>query len=209
MRIVCLSDTHGFHRQAEMPPGDVLVFAGDATNAGEASTYLDFNQWLKELPYKNIVAIAGNHDFGASAKCFSNATYLEDSGVEIDGVKFYGSPWTPQFFDWAFMLPRGGEELKAKWDAIPSDVGVLVTHGPPQGVLDQAKPGYSQHIGDELLAESYGVTMQPKLHVFGHIHGSYGIRSDWLFEECPTTFVNAAFVNEAYKPSNAPIVAEI
>ena len=123
MPIVCVSDTHGYHRRTDLPPGDILVHAGDITRHGTLEDVELFDEWVGMLNrlYSYKVVIAGNHDFcfqekPAEARArLTNAIYLEDSGCEIEGLKFYGSPWTPIFFDWAFMLSE--PELAAKWAA--------------------------------------------------------------------------------------------
>jgi predicted phosphohydrolase len=154
MRIVCVSDTHGRHQFSEVPAGDILIHAGDVTLHGSLANAEEFNSWLGTLPHKHKIVIAGNHDF-----CFqeqpeearariTNAIYLEDSGCEIEGLKFYGSPWTLIFFNWAFMLSE--VELADKWALIPNDTDVLIT----------------------LLHRVYEVA--PRLHVFGHIHEAAG-----------------------------------
>lgn len=209
MRLVLISDTHGMHRRFTIPEGDVLIHSGDfMCNGNSAADVLDFNAWLGTLPHPRIIVVAGNHDrmFEEDrrlARSFlTNATYLENSGVEIDGVKFWGSPVQPEFCNWAFNVKRG-PNIRKYWDMIPDDTDVLITHGPPWGLLDQINPGREvEHLGcGELLKAVRRV--KPKLHVFGHIHGGYG-----SFKEGPTQFVNASLLNEAYKPVNAPIVVD-
>jgi Icc-related predicted phosphoesterase len=191
LRIVCVSDTHGRHDRTDLPPGDLLIHAGDLTAHGKLEEVEPFNDWLGRIGhlYRHTIVIAGNHDF-----CFQNhpaeararlthATYLEDSWVEVGGVKVYGSPWQPFFGGWAFNLRRG-EELAAVWAKIPADVDVLVTHGPPEGVLDRNKWGDPCGCRD-LLARVLEV--RPRLHVFGHIHEAAG-----RTEIDGITFVNAA-----------------
>lgn len=203
MKIVCISDTHSFHRKLEVPDGDVLVFAGDMTFAGEAEVVEDFNTWLGELPHKHKVVIAGNHDFFMERRklLLTNCTYLEDSGCEVDGLKFWGSPFSPLFGRWAFMLPRG-KSILDKWLTIPHDTDVLITHGPPKGLCDKAHPD-GESLGCDDLATVVDA-QPPKLHVFGHIHGGYGERK---YKE--THFVNAAVLNEAYRLTNLPITVEL
>jgi hypothetical protein len=110
--------------------------------------------------------------------------YLQDEGVTIDGVAFYGSPWQPWFYDWAFNLPRDGWELRKRWEAIPTETDVLVTHGPPHMVLDKAagrhsKDVASDHGGCKILRTEILTRIKPKLHVFGHIHEGYGAPLSW------------------------------
>ena len=137
-----------------------------------------FNDWLGTLNdscrYK--VVICGNHDFcfqeqaGEARARITNAVYLEDSGCELAGLTFYGSPWQPWFGGWAFNLPRG-EELAKVWEKVPAGVDVLVTHGPPEGILDRTNRGELVGCRD-LLLRVYEV--RPRLHVFGHIHEAAG-----------------------------------
>jgi Icc-related predicted phosphoesterase len=188
MRIVCVSDTHGWHALTEIPDGDILVHGGDLTRRGALDNVAEFDRWLGALPHRHKVVIAGNHDFcfqeqpHAARARLTNAIYLEDSGCEIEGLKFYGSPWTPIFFDWAFMLSE--EELDAKWALIPSGLDVLITHGPPRGIQDLTNR--DDHAGSRtLLHRVYEV--KPRLHVFGHIHEAAG-RTD----ADGITFLNAS-----------------
>lgn len=202
MRVVCISDTHERHRKVEVPDGDVLIHAGDFTMIGERKWIEDFNDWLGSLPHKHKIVIAGNHDFGMAehAALLTNCTYLQDSGVEIEGIKFYGSPFTPTFGRWAFMLDRGKTILE-KWLQIPEDTDVLITHTPPYGILDRPMKTYNPCGCEDLAVVVKAI--EPKLHVFGHIHGGYGEHIEG------THYVNASVSNEAYQPVNAPIVTEI
>src|SRR5262245_57714244 len=140
-RIVCISDTHTRHEELEMPPGDILVHAGDLTDLGDETDVVDFDRWLGTLPYPHKIVIAGNHDFlferdpVRARRLITNAVYLQDSEVEVEGLRFWGSPWQPWFYDWAFNLARG-EPLAAKWRLIPEQTDVLITHGPPAGICD-------------------------------------------------------------------------
>ncbi|MCI0702381.1 MAG: metallophosphatase domain-containing protein [Planctomycetia bacterium] len=188
MRIVCVSDTHGRHQLTEVPAGDILIHAGDVTTHGSLEDAEEFNRWLGTLPHRHKIVIAGNHDFcfqeppAEARERITNASYLEDSGCEIEGLKFYGSPWTLLFFNWAFMLSE--EELADKWARIPNDTDILITHGPPHGILDETNRG--ECAGSlSLLHRVYEV--KPRLHVFGHIHEAAG-RSDFG----GITFLNAS-----------------
>lgn len=176
MRLVLLSDTHQRHDQVAIPDGDVLVHAGDFSRTGTVREVTTFNVWLGTLPHRHKVVIAGNHDFlferepQVARSLLTNATYLEDSGATIDGLRFWGSPWQPRFFDWAFNLDRGAP-LKAKWDLIPTGTDVLIVHGPPHGVLDRTLRG--EAVGCDALRATIE-RLQPRLFVCGHIHEAYG-----------------------------------
>lgn len=202
MRIIAISDSHGQHSLIpDLPVGDVLVHAGDFMNSGlYPEEILSFNHWLGKQTIQRRVVCGGNHDrlFQLAPELarglLPNANYLENTGVTIDGVPFWASPYTPEFLNWAFMYPRGAGARH--WDQIPYNLDVLITHGPPFGILDQIEPG-GAHLGCEELLKAVQ-EKKPKLHIFGHIHGGAG-----TFDNGTTRFVNAAFLNERYQP-NAP-----
>ena len=125
--------------------------------------------------------------------------YLQDSEVTIDGIKFYGSPWQPEFYNWAFNLPRG-EKLAQKWAEIPDNTDVLITHGPAYGILDYAPMG--GHVGCEELYKRIS-DIKPKIHVCGHIHNSYGQKTIDGIE-----FLNASVLNDRYEYAHKPIVVD-
>jgi Icc-related predicted phosphoesterase len=209
-RIVAISDTHGFHRFAPpIPDGDILIHAGDLTRGGNLSELPDLNAWFGELKprFKRILATAGNHDWAfeenlkLATMLLTNVEVFVDDYVIIDGLLYYFSPYQPEFCDWAYNLPRG-EPLREKWSLIPDNVDVLVTHGPPHGILDVAP--FGGNVGCEELRQVIGTRINPKLHVFGHIHDGYG-----MTKIGNTTFVNAAICTERYQPINAPIVIDI
>jgi Icc-related predicted phosphoesterase len=200
MRLIVLSDTHGLHDTIkELPEGDVLIHAGDFMNAGyDPSEAISFNSWLGEQPFKHRVVCAGNHDRyfqnapEVARSLLTSAVYLENTGITIDGVSLWGSPYTPEFLDWAFMYPRGAS-AKRYWNQIPYDLDVLITHGPPFGILDQTAPS-RPHLGCKELLRAVE-EKKPRIHVFGHIHGGAG-----TFHNEATRFINAAYLNERYRP---------
>jgi predicted phosphodiesterase len=205
LRLVIISDTHALHHRLSLPPGDVLIHAGDLTKWGDPKDLVDFNSFLGGLPHPHKLVIAGNHDFclerrpAASEALLTNCTYLRDSGAVIEGLRFYGSPWQPRFCDLAFNLDRG-PAIKAKWNLIPPDTDVLITHGPPFGHRD--KTVYGETVGCRDLLDAVN-RIQPRLHIFGHIHEGYG--SGVIGK---TTFVNASTCDVSYHPVNPPIVIE-
>ncbi len=217
-RIVCLSDTHGLHDALAVPEGDVLIHAGDLSMRGREAEVRAFAAWLAELPHPDKVVIAGNHDWlferdpVRAREFLGDVTYLRDGGAEVAGVRVWGSPWQPWFYDWAFNLPRGAA-LREKWDLIPDDTDVLVTHGPPFGFLDgAARPAHGwseaegvavEHVGCEELRVALD-RVRPKLHVFGHIHEGYG-----QARLAETTLINASTCDEDYRPVNPPVVVDL
>lgn len=206
MRLVIVSDTHNQLSKFDIPDGDVLLHCGDFCGRGDMNELQRFHADLLSLPHKHKVVIAGNHDWpfeianDAARAVLEGVTYLQDDGIVIEGVKIYGSPWQPAFMNWAFNLPRAGRELAQKWALIPDDTDILMTHGPPYGILDRTRTG--RQVGCELLRKRVE-TIKPRLHCFGHIHEAYG--EEQLNE---TLFVNASSVNLSYQPWNKPVVKD-
>lgn len=191
MRFVILSDTHGCHRQLAVPDGDVLLFAGDMCGPGKLEEVEKFGNWLRGLPHAHKVVIAGNHDWPfekneqqAREALGDDIIYLQDEGIELEGIKIYGSPWQPEFCRWAFNLPRG-ESLRKVWSKIPEDTNVLLTHGPPQGILDRTFD--RRAVGCEALRERLRTLGKLRLHVFGHIHEAHG-----RYQEEERLYLNAS-----------------
>jgi len=228
MLIDCISDLHGSF--PELPGGDLLIIAGDLTSNDTTMAWKNLFDWVEKQNYRKIVYIAGNHDGFLQQCCNSSESmdlwrefqdddlkpndrieYLCDSSIEFEGLKIYGSPWTPEFGNWHFMLPRG-EALRRKWDLIPLDTDILITHGPPWGILDktvQFPSSNLDHCGCSDLKEAVK-RIKPKLHVFGHIHFSYGEDADqWGLDGPITKYVNASHMNEEYEPVNPPIRIEL
>ena len=218
-RIAIISDTHGEHSKLDnwLPDADMIICGGDISKFGDLITIQGFLSWFSKLEkYKTKIFIAGNHDLlfekdrGLSrAMIFDNIIYLENSGVEIDGIYIYGSPMTPRFHDWAFNADRG-EKIKKYWDGIPEETDVLITHGPPMGTLDislfnqktMVLDGSINHVGCEDLKNRID-EIKPKVHIFGHIHPEYG-----TVEKNGTLFINASSVGGNYKIKNKPFLVE-
>jgi Icc-related predicted phosphoesterase len=205
LRLVAISDTHNLHENVVVPEGDVLIHAGDFTGRGTLPEIEAFNAWLGDLPHRYKIVIAGNHDWGferepaAARRALTNAIYLEDAAIELEGVKFYGSPWQPWFMNWAFNL-KTDAELRAKWDLIPDGTDVLITHGPPRGFHDRTITF------DEVGCLELRKTVEriaPRLHIFGHIHEGYGHTAAG-----PTRFLNASTCDVFYRPVNPPLVID-
>jgi Icc-related predicted phosphoesterase len=197
MLILHLSDTHSKHHELRnLPPADIIIHSGDITFAGSENEVMDFVEWLCALSYKYKIFIAGNHDDclfrakidGLPENCF----YLCNSGVSIEGVKFYGFPM--------FMEDAMSGEYDKNIQKIPDDTDVLITHQPPFGILDNSA---NINYGDRNLLKIVLKT-KPKYHLFGHIHGAYGSEKSEN-----TTFVNAAILNENYELMYEPILLKI
>lgn len=201
LKIHCISDTHTKHGKIKLPGGDILIHSGDCSSQGKLGEVLGFLDWFADQDYSHLVLIAGNHDFIfeenptlMAEECKSRGiTYLNDSGCEIEGIKFWGSPVQPWFFDWAFNRQRG-EQIKKHWDLIPEDTEVLITHGPPYGILDGVPRhgGWYEAVGCKDLYERI-IKTKVKLHVFGHIHEGAGYK--YLNGK---TYVNASSLDGMY-----------
>jgi Icc-related predicted phosphoesterase len=210
MKVVFFSDTHGLHDGLVIPDGDVLVFCGDLMNSGKSIYELEsFLGFLATLQHKTKIVIAGNHDFYLEGRedffkeVFleqANAILLFQESITIDNVKFYGDPHQPEFCNWAYNVRRG-PALKEIWSKIPEDVDVLITHGPPLGILDQILEG--ERVGCMDLLNRVK-EIKPKIMSFGHIHEGYGTEN-----KDDTLFINCSVCTRFYKPTNKPIVVEI
>ena len=230
LRIVAISDTHEQHEQIALPDGDLLICAGDISFNGRPHAVAAFNRWFAAQPHRFKILIAGNHDFlfeenNAIARSLlaQEIIYLEDSGRALDVARaaslrggatanglradgpptilnFWGSPITPWFFNWAFNRHRG-EPIRRHWDKIPGDTDILITHGPPAGILDRNRAG--EHTGCADL-RSVVDRIKPRLHVFGHIHEAHGVE-----ERGGTLFVNACLLDERYRLAHEPVVVTL
>jgi Icc-related predicted phosphoesterase len=203
MKITTISDTHGLHHQLQLPGGDVLIHAGDVCNRGTAAEALDFMNWFSNQNYAYKIFIAGNHDFYFEKEPIAaiqsllpeNVFYLNDSGITIEGISFWGSPITPEFHNMAFNRKRGIDIAK-HWDLIPPDTDVLITHGPAYGILDKTFQNW--YVGcTDLLARIEEI--KPQYHIFGHIHEGFG-----LVEREGTSFINTSSVDFRYKMRKTP-----
>lgn len=205
MKIVSISDTHGYHDLLVLPKGDVLIHAGDVSSRGSEREIKDFLEWFSVQDYEYKIFIAGNHDFffeHADAKYINTiipdkVIYINDSGVKINGFQIWGSPITPWFFDWAFNRQRGAEITK-HWDLIPKNTDILITHGPVFGVLDRTVHGLN--VGCEMLKDAI-TNIHPKVHICGHIHEAYG-----QYQSKDTVYINASVLDVRYRLVNDPIV---
>lgn len=210
MIVDCISDLHGNYPKLE--GGDLLIVAGDLTSRDLPYAYVQFGLWLSQQKYERKIVIGGNHDnlIEKTPKIFEGLpnfafNYLCDSGTDFEGLRIWGSPWTKTFPGMnphckAFAVDTE-QELAEKWALIPDDTDILITHGPPYGILDKCDNG---HVGSLSLRNSVlaGEKMENlKLHIFGHIHEEGGK----MITTTLTKFVNCSHVNEHYKPVNKPV----
>jgi Icc-related predicted phosphoesterase len=204
VKLVAVADTHTDYEKLIVPDGDVFIQAGDI----DLYTLRDavrYNKWLGTLPHERKFVVGGNHDkwlaetsLHQKRDVLSNANYLENSSVVFNGIKFWGSPMTPTFYDWFFMADRG-EPINRYWDMIPEDTDVVITHGPPKRILDAAPRGIGfDYVGCSDLLERLKI-VKPIYHIFGHIHFSYGTET-----KHGTRFYNVSVMNEEYQIVNEP-----
>lgn len=220
-RIVTSKSLRKPDQPLDFPGGGLLMCAGDVMSSGyDYTEFEDFCKWFDGIDnYDTKIFIGGNHDrviqddpewSKGILTGYKNIDYLQDEDCVLyfdgpngdhpeDNIRIYGSPWQPEFRSWAFNLPRNGDELKSKWDAIPDDTDILITHTPPWGTLDDVEGKRGIHLGCELLAERVK-QIKPKIHLFGHIHSGYGYYFDGH-----THFFNVSILNEQYQYTQAPI----
>lgn len=204
MRLICLADTHNMHREIPVPEGDVLIHAGDCTDAGTRNETEKFLEWFSSQPHKHKILVPGNHDFYFEKpenlkKIPENIALLNDSALEINKVKFWGSPVTPGLHNWAFSRARG-KEIRQHWDLIPLETDILITHTPAFGILDEISSGIK--LGCEELAELLPI-VQPKYHLFGHIHNAAGST-----KRSETKFFNLSILDDRMRIMHSPITID-
>jgi Icc-related predicted phosphoesterase len=208
-KLVFISDTHNKHASLVLPDGDILIHAGDATGRGTLPEISSFLTWFEAQPHSHKIFIAGNHDlmfeqdpdmFNMLLKEHPSIVYLEDSGVEVMGLKFWGTPWVSWCGNWAFCA-NSAERYQA-WMLIPDDIDILITHSPSYKILDKCKNG--DFAGCDFLKEQVLERIKPKIHCHGHIHESYGRQ-----EIDNTLILNASQLNENYQITNPPHVIDI
>lgn len=212
MKILHISDTHGFHGtfpDSRFEGIDVVIHSGDCSNYRDPyrnnNEVLDFIEWYKSIPVKHKIYVAGNHDTSIEKRMitpghFAEAgiIYLENEEIVIDGIKFWGSPYTPTFGDWAFMKAR--EKINRVWDEIPKDTDVLIVHGPPKGIRDLSfdRQHNLEMCGCSALTKKCFKMPQLKLVCFGHIHDMDDVHNQGIttMHKTPTIFSNAACVHD-------------
>lgn len=212
MKIITISDTHTYHKRLKLPENaDMIICSGDYTNTGTIKEVNSFINWYKDLPYKYKILVNGNHELGwyKNPDLYKNLIsnkiiYLEHESIVIDGIKVFGSPYTPEFYYWAWMYNRkDGSEI---WKSIPNDTDILITHGPPYGYGDRVKyfkSGEDPNVGCKDLLKRVE-EIKPILHVYGHTHHERGSISDG-----DTLFLNSAICDEEYVPNRLSFYLEL
>ena len=217
-RITFISDTHNKHKQitSDLLGGDILIHSGDISSMGRNHEIKDFCEWFNNIEgYTHKIFIAGNHDWGFQdnveetmqiVNSYKTIDYLQDDLLMVgedhdEMIKIYGSPWQPEFYNWAFNLPRDGWELGQKWSDIPTDTDILITHGPAFGYVDKVI-GSPDNLGCEQLRDKIK-TIKPKIHVCGHIHSGRGI----VLND-GTLYINASVLDERYHYTQTPFTID-
>lgn len=203
MRLVCFSDTHGYHNNVKLPAGDVLIFAGDWSSMGEQSEVELFYSFLIRQNFKQIIVIAGNHDKYIAKFIYSDnpkIILLHHSSFIYEGLHFFGSPFTPEFYNWNWMYKP--MEAYGMWAKVPVDTDVLITHAPPKKIGDLTADEIN--VGCLELYKRVN-KIKPLAHIYGHIHEGYHqpIKIDG------TVFTNVSICNEHYQPLNDPVIIDV
>jgi len=207
VKVVVISDTHELHEALGVLEGDVLIHCGDsAYGFNRSDAQVDrLDDWFGRQHFERILVIGGNHDFElqkrveTNERLFRNADYLQDKAFQFQGINFYGAPWIPELSGWAFHLPA--DELCNRWDLIPDNTDVLITHTPPANILDRNSRGKA--CGCPILRKRV-IDLKPRVHCFGHVHASGG-----TIELQGTTYINASLVNSQYELVRRPQEFEI
>jgi len=212
VKIVCISDTHNKHDEAIVPECDILLCSGDFSGTGTANEVKNFLDWFSVQPAKHIVYIAGNHDLSYEDSpnfkekmigLYPNINYLEASGITLCGLNIWGDPHQPEFCDWAFNLPRG-KRLQEQWAKIPENTDVLLTHGPPYGIMDEVS-FTGECVGDYDLLERINQLKHLSISCYGHIHQ----QKQQVIKSGNIIFVNAAICDDRYYVINQPVVVDL
>lgn len=218
MRIVAISDSHGFHDRLAIPDGDVFICAGDFSMRAKNAHVVEFARWIDSLPHRHKIVVPGNHDMACDGfeawarEEFSPAVFLRHDFQVVGGLRVFGSAYSSSIFEpsrWCYDYPRYGERGKALWNTIRQfpDLDVLITHGPPYGMGDRVLSvhrGEDPHVGDQTLLAVVEDTM-PKVHISGHIHEGYGSHVG----KNGTRFYNVSVCDVNYAPVNPVTVIDL
>jgi predicted phosphodiesterase len=237
MRIVCISDTHGLHRELSLPAGDILIHAGDFTYFGrDKRQIVDFGEWIGNLPFKHVIVVAGNHDYlfdpmrdgylpmgmrGENVLSIghrylleawrtvgaSHCYYLEDMPLSIEGLNFYGSPYQRPCGDMAFTVQKD-DDLIPIWNRISAEIHVLVTHMPPIGIFDKVIRDRGGAIRKDLGCRHLMNKIRQIKTLKAHIFGH--IHESYGRDTIGgVTFINASICGSNHKVVNSPIILDL
>ena len=206
MKVVCTADTHGMHKHLEVPDGDIFIFTGDMTDAGNNQSLLDFNEFLGALPHRYKIVIDGNHDLAPEKirEFITNATYLRHNLLEIENLKIWGTSWS-YWLNNQIELIKKQQDLSLFWQTIPANIDILITHFPPYQIGDLTNSG--KHLGNKDLLEALR-RIKPRYHVFGHVHEAYGVYENKI-EDFDITHINASAIKGFGTELKPPIVFTI
>ena len=220
MKLWLISDTHNQHQSLKVPKNvDAVIHCGDESESGNAwlnePEAREFFAWFTQLDIPTKIFVPGNHSTAIeqgliTAGDFSEVTFLIHQQTEWRGLRIFGSPYTPLFFNWSYMKPR--PELEPIWQSIPDDIDILITHGPPKGILDVTKDFETRkpvHVGSKSLTLHVEERIRPKLHAFGHIHDEPQITNFGTVERGSTRFVNCSCCNLAGRLKNHGFIIHI
>jgi hypothetical protein len=220
MKAWFISDTHNRHRGLEIPADVSAVFhCGDESHLGSPLRNQPecraFFEWYTSLPIEHKFFVPGNHStaFGQGLVTpdeYPSVRFLVHAGCEWEGLKIFGTPYTPLFFNWAYMKPR--PELDAVWQTIPDDTDILLSHGPPKGILDVTRDWRTRapiHVGSRSLTRHVLERIQPKLHAFGHIHDEPEIDNFGIVDQQGIRFINCSCCDLSGKLKNHGIVVDL
>jgi Icc-related predicted phosphoesterase len=220
MKTWLISDTHNHHDQLQIPANvEMVIHCGDEANSHKSKPNLqesrDFFQWFNSLTIARKIFVPGNHSVAIEHGLLQPSDYpqvhfLIHQQIDIEGIKIFGSPYTPWFFNWAYNVVR--PDLDAIWATIPSGIDLLITHGPPKGILDITRDWKSKqpiHVGSLSLTRHVTGRIKPKVHAFGHIHDENGIRNFGVVEKDQVLFVNCSCCDLPGQLVNHGVVMEL
>lgn len=211
MRILHISDTHGFHKdfpEDRFDDIDMVIHSGDCSNSpylGESTLEISsFLDWYENILVKYKILVAGNHDTAIARRLIKKEdmamrgiAYLENESIQIKGLKIWGSPITPTFGNWSFMKAR--DKTHEVWDTIPIDTDIIIVHGPPKGIRDLSldRQNNLEMCGDKSLGKRVKI-INPQLMCFGHIHNCKEIVNQGTsnYYGSRTLFSNGACVDD-------------
>lgn len=223
MKITCISDLHG--ELPTLPGGDLLIICGDITAQDKVKQWYDFYEWLKVQNYEKKILVGGNHDVflesciptslqeQLSKECGEDVTdkshvYLRDSGTVYRGWNIWGTPWTKKFegmnHECTAFTKRSEIDLSEKFALIPDDTDILITHGPPFGILDKSHNEF--RCGSHALSNRIEELKNLKIHCFGHIHEAYGKQ---ISDDLKVLNINCSIMDWRYNPTNKPVEIEL